>query len=494
MEAPVEEQDLAGVIQAAVAAGKDTVYLKPASEVLYLVGEQGVNSLPKDVAVNLIGAKDTQNKPLSRVEMKYVDTSDVSAKYMVSFKPESKNISIEGIHFDLAQNGRGGLYFEHVNTIRIQNCQFGGYSYLRGHYREDSNIMLKGCQNVWIEDTLFLDNKGNNDDNELNRCVTIQESDPHSPISENIYIRRNQFSSVCQGVVLSTQRLTNFQAHQNTFERIGDNAFYALQLKRGTFTENRFFNLKDEAFVFSAPPKYLEKYGLDVLRDSVFNVIGNQLMNTAVKGIGINGPIGELAILGNQIQNNYDTPHNRPAVLSTRPNCDDQVTQLLLMAGNSCDIDTFAYENGELRGWDVFPLGHAQHIQIKENRFLVEGLLSFQKMFSFTGGMRATKKDETEAGYDPYHYVRSEPYAIDTLIFMRNIIDGREGGSPDAEAQLVSGQQSRFINKDQNPKENKWWNVDITTFVIGGPGFPGKPFQNVGEGNNGPDYTYRTYY
>lgn len=473
-EPRVERKDLAKEIQEAVAAGKDTVYLKPASEVLYIVGEQGENSLPKDVTVSLIGEKDAQNNPLARVQMLYKDEGNLVAKYMMSFKSKSKNMTIEGIQFDLGQRGRGGLYFEHIDTISIRHCQFGGYDFSQsganGHHREDSNIMLKGCQNVWIEDNRFENNLGNNEDDQLNRCVTIQEQNFNQSHSENIFIRRNTFSRVCQGVVISTKGLRNFQGHQNLFEKLGDNAFYALQLQHGVLTENTFNGLDDEAFVLGANRRFVE----DPVKDMTFEIIGNSAQNVAVKFVGINGELKEMALFGNKVVNQMDTG-NRPAVLAWRPNTDAEPVGRFLVGGNVFNIDT------QPSDYDVFPLGSATHAQVKENRVTMAGLDDFQKVFTFTGGMfQREKLPDGSLG----NYLLEKPIDLETLLFLRNIWGVREGGAIQPKAILLRGNQKRT----EDSGKDTWWKVPISQLVIGGPLFPAMYFQNP------DDYQYRTYY
>lgn len=473
-EQQVERKDLAIEIQEAVAAGKDTVYLKPASEVLYLVGEQGATSLPKDVTVSLIGAKDAQNKPLSKVQMVYRDVGELVAKYMVNFKSKSKNITIEGIQLDLAQAGRGGLYFEQVDTINIRHCQFGGYDFsekgANGHENTDSNIMLTSCQNVWIEDNRFENNTGTNEDDQLNRCITIQEKNFNQSYSENIFIRRNTFNMVCQGVVISTKGLKNFQGHQNLFEKLGDNAFYALQLQHGVLTENTFSGLDDEAFVLGANRGFVA----DPVQNMTFEVIGNSAQNVGVKFVGINGKLKEMALFGNKVVNQLDKG-NRPAVLAWRPNTDAESVERFLVGGNVFNIDT------QPSSYDVFPLGSVTHAQVKENRVTMAGLDTFQKVFTFTGGMFQKRKREDGSLAE---YLLDNPISIDTLLFLRNIWEVREGGVIQPKAILLRGNQKRT----EDSGTDTWWKVPISQLIIGGPTFPATNFQNP------DDYSYRTYY
>jgi hypothetical protein len=453
--------DLAEIIKDAVTAGEETVYLKPASEVVYTLGGQGAESLPTDLNINLIGQLDEQNNPLSEIKMLYKDSGKQSAKYMISFKENIENVTMKGIYFNLAEIGRGGLKFVSGNNIRIQYCKFGGYDPSVGHEKTDSNIVLVGCQNVWIEDNEFENNKGTNADAELNRCITIQEKDFNNSYSENIYIRRNSFQSVCQGVVISTKKLYHFQVHQNYFEKLGDNAIYALQLQAGSITENTFYNLADEALVLGAGKGFVN----DPVKAMKFEVIGNISQDVNVKFIGINGSMEELAILGNEIVN-QKMVENRPAAIAWRPNTDAGLVKRLLINGNRFDLDTHP------ANFDVFPLGSASDVQFKENRLILEGLASFQKVFTFTGGMAQREKnsDGSIAGY-----LLEQPIPMNTLLVLRNIWSVREGGVIQPDAILLRDNQNRL----EDNGTVRWWTVPIKdALVIWGPNFPAKYFQN----------------
>ncbi|RDX02086.1 right-handed parallel beta-helix repeat-containing protein [Listeria kieliensis] len=466
----ISEVDLAEVIREAQEAGKTTVYLKAATEVVYTVGARGASALPRDIAVSLVGVKDAQNRPLSRVQMEYLDRGEQKPHYMLSFLQGVENLLIEGIQFDLAENGRGGLFFDQAKRIRIRYCQFGGYSFSTGHYPDDSNILLQECQQVWIENNRFFNNKGGTAEVELNRCVTVQEGYYQQSFSEHIYIRRNQFQSVCQGVVISAGKMRDFQVHQNQFEAVRDNAIYALRLLRGWLTENTFNGLEDEAIVVGAN----RNFPAELTRDMVLDVVGNQAQNVKVKFVGVNGEVAELALLANQVMNEYHGTVDRPAVLAYRRNTDAETTQRLLVCGNTFDLDTNPSD------YDVFPLGSATYAQFKENRITLAGLAQLQKVFTFRGGM--LQKEILQDG-SLGDYLLDQSIPIDTLLLLRNVWKVREHGQLDQQAVLLRGWQSR-----EEEQEKRWWKVPIGTLVISGPTFPILKFQNEN------DYPYQTYF
>lgn len=466
----ISEIDLADVIREAQEAGKTTVYLKAASEVVYTVGARGASTLPRDVAVSLIGVKDAQNRPLSRVQMEYRDGGNQKTHYMLSFLQGIEDLLIEGIQFDLKQRGRGGLFFDQAKQIRIQHCQFGGYNFDIGHYPDDSNILLQECQKVWVENNRFFNNQGGTAEDELNRCVTVQEGYYRQSFSEHIYIRHNQFQSVCQGVVVSTDRMRDFQVHQNQFEAVRDNAIYALRLLRGWLTENTFNGLEDEAIVVGAN----RDIPAELTRDMVLDVVGNQAQNVKVKFVGLNGEMAELALLANQVTNEYHGMIDRPAALAYRRNTDAETIQRLLVCGNSFNLDTNPSD------YDVFPLGSVTYAQFKENRITLASLAQLQKVFTFRGGMLQREILENGSLGD---YLLDKAIPIDTLLLLRNVWKVREHGKLDQQAVLLRGWQSR-----EEEYEKRWWKVPIGTLVMSGPAFPILKFQNEN------DYTYQSYF
>ncbi|EUJ33198.1 hypothetical protein MFLO_04665 [Listeria floridensis FSL S10-1187] len=357
-------------------AGTGVLYLEPSSKVIYLVSEPIY-----DVTCSIIGSRD--NKAAESLIVANFDASGSEiSPYLINYDSCSE-ITIKRVKVDLNKRGRGGLFFKFSKRVTIEACSFTGYDPEIGHYRTDSSVLFASCQDVVIHDNVFFKNGGStNNDEELNRCITIHDDNPNEPISNSYTITKNTFKEVNQGVVIQSRALEKCVISRNVFNQVVDNALYLLNVKAAEISHNHFSDSADEGIVISGWKTHknttTEFYGK-------FQVVNNYARNVAVKFLAINGDMAELYFIGNTVISHLGSAKERPAAIAWRRDREHSKVKVFIAERNTFNLDTAP------ANFDVFPFGDVGMLAFRDNKIILQELQKYQKLFSLNG--MGNKKD-----------------------------------------------------------------------------------------------------
>lgn len=191
--------------------------------------------------------------------------------YLMTFNVES--LSIDGLTFDSNVQSRGSILFN-GKRANITNCQFTGYSKAYGYYKTDSQLMCNQYETVQLSDLRFYDNgfQYGTAAEDLNRCITVQDTNGTAIISSCSFERVNQ-AIVNAGAVC--------QVSNCKFEDYNDNALY--DLAGDTIVSNCYFGKSQDEAIITA-----------------FNLVVSNCMfyNVRNRSIGITGDMGNLTVNG----------------------------------------------------------------------------------------------------------------------------------------------------------------------------------------------------
>ncbi|MBC1371301.1 right-handed parallel beta-helix repeat-containing protein [Listeria booriae] len=375
------------------AAGEGTLCLGSCANAVYVISKPIYN-----VKCSLLGEC---GESTTLIQANFDMTGNKEADYLLNYENQ-EGISIKGITFDLQKRGRGSLKFDTSQDIIIKDCIFTGYDPTIGHYKTDSSILFASCIDIMIKNNVFIKNGGNtNNDDQLNRCITIQDKDASKPISNGFEIIANTFKEVNQGVVAKSQSLERFTVAQNKFSEVVDNSLYLLGLKGVKILDNTFENSSDEGIVISGWRTIVgdssEYYGK-------FLICRNYAYNIGVKFLAIDGDIEELIFLHNEIHTDYGVDsRERPAAIAWRRNREYSKVVLFVVENNSFNLDTYP------PNFDVFPFGDVGVLLFRNNVIEVESLSKYQKLFSLNG-------------------MQNKQYGADYVEFTGNLIQARPKG------------------------------------------------------------------
>lgn len=264
----------------------------------------------------------------------------------------SPGFKVMGVNFDQSLVGRTSINITNCPDFLISFCEFTGYSKEYGYYVTDGGIRVSQTNKGRILFNKWKDHGYQYDNNDLNRCITIQAN------SDNILLMGNTFENVNQGVVIDggSHIIT-----ANSFKNVKDNSLYLINVNKVVVGNNTFDDKFDECIVLN---------GKTVIID------GNSFKDSPNKFIALNGNLDNLIINGNDFET---TEGSNGKFISWRNS--EYLVKSLKVNGNRFKNSMTTVDDINT---EYFEIGNVDHIDFSDNDVDVT-TGEFQRMLFFKG-------------------------------------------------------------------------------------------------------------